>query len=120
MHHRIERLPAATRVRLVAVVNGCEEEQPLPKRDDLEVRWVHRPHPDADASDALVEAVRALGLPDGEGFAWVAGEASQVRAVYRHLVRERGLPTSHIHTSGHWKRGVVAHDHHQPIRMEDE
>lgn len=119
---RIEELPTTTSASVVAVCNGPSEEQPLPNREGVTVRWVHRPTPDANVSEALVAAVRTLSVLDdspGGAFVWLAGEASEVGAVYRHLLRERGVPKSYVHASGHWKRGVVAHDHHEPIQLED-
>ncbi|AKF08725.1 siderophore-interacting protein [Sandaracinus amylolyticus] len=111
---RIEELPASVAVRVVLLVDGPEEEQPWPASGPIGARWVHR-----RAGEVLLDAVRALALPEGEGFAWLAGEASQVRAVYRHLLVDRGLPASHVHASGHWKRGVAAHDHHEPIAVDE-
>jgi NADPH-dependent ferric siderophore reductase len=54
-------------------------------RDDGDVRrWhgahlLHRGEVAAGASPLLVDAVRAADLPDGPVFAWLAGEASNVR-----------------------------------------
>ena len=115
MIHRIETLPEKTHAFLVGLVLGTEEELPVKPTGALHARGVRRATPGADAGAPLVAAVNELPRPGGEGFAWVAGEASEVRAVYRHLLHERNMPRSHVHTSGHWKRGVVAHDHHEPI-----
>jgi NADPH-dependent ferric siderophore reductase len=115
MARRVEELPSTTRALVVALVNGPAEEQPLRGRGPIEVRWVHRPAPNADASERLLAALSTLELPEGQGFTFVAGEVSEVRRVYGYLLRERGLPKSHLHVSGNWKRGVVDHDHHETI-----
>ncbi|MDR1284024.1 MAG: siderophore-interacting protein [Opitutaceae bacterium] len=86
------------------------------------VTWVVCP-PDtvgtaAGRAAALTEAVRGLPFPDGRGFAWVAGEVTEARAVALHLLGERDFVTSRMNVSGHWKRGVSNHDHHAPVIVE--
>jgi len=55
-------------------------------------------------------------LPDtGSGFAWLAGEASEVRAALDKLVKVHRFDKSRVYASGHWKRGVSNHDHHEEI-----
>ena len=51
----------------------------------------------------LVSAIRATELPPGPVYAWVAGEASGVRAVRRHLVGERGVDKKQIAFAGYWR-----------------
>jgi NADPH-dependent ferric siderophore reductase len=111
---RIARLPAHCTAIGVFLVDDAENELRALLRPHVEVRWVHR-RGAKDAAASLVSAVRAIELPNRDGFAWVAGETSEVRAVYRHLLGEQLLMASRIRVSGHWKRGVVAHDHHEPI-----
>jgi NADPH-dependent ferric siderophore reductase len=115
---RIELLSADTRAFAVVAVNGRDEEQPITAAGELELHWVHRSHADADAAPALLAKLAQLTLPETEGFAWLAGEAGEMRRVYRHLVVERGVPGAHVHVSGHWKRGQINHDHHEPIELD--
>jgi NADPH-dependent ferric siderophore reductase len=114
---RIARLPATSTAIGVFMVDDAENELRALLRPHADVRWVHRRSTN-DAAASLVSAVRAIELPNRDGFAWLAGEASEVRAVYRHLLGEHTLVASRIRVSGHWKRGVVAHDHHEPIAVE--
>ena len=51
----------------------------------------------------LLDAVRTLSLPAGRGQAFVHGEATTVRVIRRHLVLDRGLPTSAVSATGYWK-----------------
>jgi NADPH-dependent ferric siderophore reductase len=53
--------------------------------------------------------VRALEVPRGEYFAWVAGESSAVPAVRDHLLAERGARKEWMRAAGYWKRGVASH-----------
>lgn len=63
--------------------------------------------------DAAPAPVRTVQLPDGTSgavgavFAWVAGEASAVRAVRRHLVGERGLDKRAVSFTGYWRRDMT-------------
>ena len=120
----LEALPAGVRAVVVVEVAGAAEEQALTSDAELTVHWVHRP-------GSLLDAVRAAQLPGGtadgvgpedaadgvgpdstEGaagavFAWVAGEASAVRAVRRHLVGERGLDKRAVSFTGYWRRDMT-------------
>ena len=64
---RVEELPEGIRTIVVAHV-APEDRRELVSRTSLQVQWV-------DSDEALVDAVRALALPPGEGYAWCAGEA---------------------------------------------
>ena len=52
------------------------------------------------------EAVRAAELPEGTPYAWIAGESGTVKALRRHLVRERELDRHRVTFVGYWRRGV--------------
>jgi NADPH-dependent ferric siderophore reductase len=80
---------------------------------------VHRARTRGETAHALCAQLGELGFPEGEGFAWLAGEASEVRSVYRYLVEQRSFPVARIHVSGHWARGVANHDHHAPIELRE-
>ncbi|MFJ4963477.1 siderophore-interacting protein [Streptomyces sp. NPDC088729] len=105
----LEALPHGTRALVYAEVADAGEEVALPDAE-AEVRWVHR-----DAGGSLVEAVRDAGAFGGAfggavDAAWVAGEASAVRALRRHLVQERGLPKTAVEFSGYWRRSLSQDD----------
>ncbi|MFP5019564.1 siderophore-interacting protein [Pseudonocardia phyllosphaerae] len=101
----VEQLPAGTRAVVVAEVAGPAEEQVWGSEAEQELHWVHR-----GTGLSLPEAVRTLALPDEPVFAWVAGEASDVRAVRRHLVGERGLAKQSVSFTGYWRRDMTQDD----------
>jgi NADPH-dependent ferric siderophore reductase len=76
----------------------------LPVARPAELSWLER------GGTSLVEAVRALPLPDTPGFAYIAGEAQACAALRRHFVEERGGPArSAIAVKPFWtpgKRGL--------------
>jgi NADPH-dependent ferric siderophore reductase len=90
-----EALPRHTAVTTVVEVADAGDEQDLARP----VHWVHR-----DAGGALVDAVRALDVPDRVA-AWVAGEGHAVKALREHLRLHRGLSRSHCHAIRYWTQG---------------
>jgi NADPH-dependent ferric siderophore reductase len=105
MRRRLEELPASARVIVVAAVDE-EDRIAFGGAARAEVYWV-------DDADALVEAVRALPLPAGEGFAWAAGEAQAMRRLREVLAADKALPKEAMRVSAYWKRGVA--DHHENL-----
>ncbi|MFD3639663.1 siderophore-interacting protein [Streptomyces griseus] len=100
-------LPAGTGAVVYAEVADAAEERELPPAaGGAEVRWVHR-----DRGGSLVDAVRGAGEDlAGVDAAWVAGEASAVRALRRHLVEDRVLPKAAVEFSGYWRRALTQDD----------
>jgi NADPH-dependent ferric siderophore reductase len=67
------------------------------------VHWLHRGTRPPGGSTQLLDVVRTAELPDGPAYAWVAGEASAVRAVRRHLVGERAVARRAVAFAGYWR-----------------
>ncbi|MER7706024.1 siderophore-interacting protein [Kitasatospora sp. NPDC097605] len=104
----LEALPEGTDIVVFAEVEDRAEEQPLPGPAGTAVRWLHRDG--AAPGRRLVEAVAAADLPAGTPFAWLAGEASAVRTLRRHLVEERGVPKASVEFSGYWRHRFTQDD----------
>jgi NADPH-dependent ferric siderophore reductase len=102
IHRRLEELPAGTRAFVVLQVADAADRRELRSAADLSVQWV-------STADALFEAVRALELPPGEGYAWCAGEASAMAKLRRLLVEDKGLDRHAMRVAAYWKRGATAH-----------
>jgi NADPH-dependent ferric siderophore reductase len=111
---RLEELPAGTPALAVLEVANAEEQQPIESRADLQLAWVHREGATGDVSDLLADAISKLTFPEGNVFAWAAGEASSIKAVRRHLV-DRGIPLPQMRMTGYWKRSIPNWDHHIPV-----
>ncbi|WP_416960535.1 siderophore-interacting protein [Streptomyces sp. Agncl-13] len=106
----LEQLAPGERAFVCAEVSDATEEQRWRSAGDVDVRWVHGGGGPRTNDPALVRAVRATRLPGGEGFAWVAGEASLVRAVRRHLVDECGMDRRAVAFTGYWRRHLSQDD----------
>jgi NADPH-dependent ferric siderophore reductase len=89
-------------------VGGPEDEIALAAGTGVDVTWLHRGGVPAGRSDVVLSALRGADLPDGEVFAWVAGESGMVKAVRRHLVRDRGVDRRRVEFCGYWLH--KAHD----------
>ena len=63
--------------------------------------------PPAEGQSRLAEVVEGIDWPDGDGYFWMAGESAQMRAIRKHLMRERRLPSTAYDVMGYW-RGVAA------------
>ena len=100
----LESLPAGLPARVYLRVPDPAERQPLPAIPAVaDVRWLY-------GDERLVDAIAADELPSGTPYAWIAGEAGQVRALRRHLVDGRGFARGAVTFMGYWRRGRAESD----------
>jgi len=71
--------------------------------DGADVTWLTPP---GDGRSRLAEAVEEIDWPAGDGYFWMAGESAQMRAIRKHLMRDRRLPSTAYDVMGYW-RGVA-------------
>jgi NADPH-dependent ferric siderophore reductase len=112
---RLEGLAAGTPVVAVIEVADASEEQPLPTDANLDLTWLHRSNVAPTDTGQLARTLATLTLPDGDGFAWAAGEANAMRAVRRHWLDDRAIPDTRMRVTGYWKRAIANYDHHLPL-----
>ncbi|WP_435771108.1 siderophore-interacting protein [Nocardioides sp. SYSU DS0651] len=70
----------------------------LPEGSD--VTWLAPP---PDGRSRLSEVVASLDWPEGPGYFWMAGESAQMRAIRKHLMCDRRLPSTHYDVMGYWR-----------------
>jgi NADPH-dependent ferric siderophore reductase len=102
IRRRLEELPAGSRVIVLAQIADPADRLPFKTAAQLELHWVQN-------ADELLAAARALRIPDGEGYAWGAGEASAMASLRRVLVEEKGLDRHAMRMGAYWKRGAAGH-----------
>ena len=107
---RLEELPERARALVFIEVADASEEQRLASKARVSLTWLHRNGAEAGTTDLLEKALRQVQLPPGDGFVWVAGEATSLKPIREHLLQERGLKKEWTKVTGYWKRGVG--DHH--------
>jgi NADPH-dependent ferric siderophore reductase len=100
VHRRLEELPPEARVIAVLQVNDPTDRRPIARRERTTLHWV-------DSVAGLQATVAGLALPEGEGFAWAAGEASAMAAV-RALLVAKGQPKEALKVAAYWKAGAQA------------
>jgi len=71
---------------------------------EADVQWSTPP---GDGASSLAGVVEGIEWPEGEGYFWMAGESSQMRAIRKHLMREVKLPSSAYDVMGYWRGGAV-------------
>ncbi|MFB7401179.1 siderophore-interacting protein [Streptomyces rubiginosohelvolus] len=98
----LESLPAGLPARVWLEVPRTEDRQALNTAAKARIRWLVR----NEGAACGVETVRAAALPEGTPYAWIAGEASGVRALRHHLVRERGFAPERVTSTTYWTRGL--------------
>ncbi len=69
-----------------------------------DVTWLEPP---AAGASALASVVEGIEWPEGEGYFWMAGESSQMRAIRKHLMRDVGLPSTAYDVMGYWRGGAT-------------
>ena len=103
---RLDELPAGTPTTVLLHTPHEQDQQALPERPGLTLRWL-------PSGEALCDAMRTVDLPAGDGFVWCAGEAACMARLRDILLNERGRPRSHVKVSAYWKPG--ASDFHQDL-----
>jgi len=106
-------LPDGGRATAVIEVADASEEQPLPSRGDVEIRWLHRDGEEAGRCNLVEEAVAEFVLPDGVGYAWGGGELRTMNVVRRQL-RQRGMDRSSLRFVGYWRHSDHADEEPDP------
>lgn len=109
---RIEELPEGAVVVAVVEVASAAEEQRFATRADLDLIYVHRNGAPAGTTSLLLDEVKALDLPRGDAYAYIAGESSMSRSVRQHLTAERGFNPEWVKAAGYWLLGTA--DAHEP------
>ncbi|MCR6660915.1 MAG: siderophore-interacting protein [Asticcacaulis sp.] len=101
---RLEELPEGTKVCVVAEVDGLEDRLHFETKADASVHWVYR---QGGHANCLNEALKAMHLPQGIVYAWVACESTLAKLIRQQLIDDHGVNPSWIKASGYWRKGDV-------------
>jgi NADPH-dependent ferric siderophore reductase len=108
---RVEELRADVPVATF-IVTEPGETQHFDTKAAWTPRWIAR-DASSDDSSLLRAALADYALPKGEGFVWIAAEASVARDLRSCIVDELGHPRQWTKAAGYWKRGQA--DAHEKI-----
>ncbi len=100
----VEALPPGTRALAYIELADREDRQVFETQGKVELHWIVRDS--RPVGEAALEAVRQADLLGGTPYAWLSGEASMVKYLRRHLVRERGVDKRAITFTGYWRQGL--------------
>ena len=65
-----------------------------------DVTWLSPP---GEGLSNLAAVVESIDWPAGDGYFWMAGESAQMRAIRKHLMRDRRLPSTAYDVMGYWR-----------------
>ena len=100
----LEELPHDTRGQvLIDVADDDHGRNSLPLRESRSPGFLRH----AGTRHPLLNAIQNLRWPEGEPFAWLAGEQAEVQKMRRFLVEKPAVPKSDIDFTGYWKRGAA-------------
>jgi NADPH-dependent ferric siderophore reductase len=108
---RVEELRTDVPVATFVVMEAGES-QSFQTKTAWTPRWITRNGASDDAS-LLRAALADDTLPKGEGFVWIAAEASVARSMRSFIVDDFGHPRQWTKAAGYWKRGHA--DVHEKI-----
>jgi NADPH-dependent ferric siderophore reductase len=101
IRRRLEELPAGVKVQVLVTGDDAGTIE-FKGEAQVDVSVLAGP-------EQLVDAVRAMQLPEGDGFFWCAGEAAMASQVRDILFNEKGHPREAARISAYWKKGASAH-----------
>ncbi|MRW84078.1 siderophore-interacting protein [Pseudoduganella sp. FT26W] len=101
IRRRLEELPKDARVQVLVAADGAAS---LSFHSEAQVAPQF-----FGSQQALLAAIRALQLPQGEGFFWFAGEASVAAQVRDAVFVDKGHPREAARISAYWKQGASGH-----------
>jgi NADPH-dependent ferric siderophore reductase len=92
-------------VRAWIEIGHGDDVQDLRTWADAEITWQVR-----GGGRSLSRSIGSARLPEGRPYAWIAGEAAEVRTLRRHLVGAgpdgRGIDRRRVTFTGYWRRGA--------------
>jgi NADPH-dependent ferric siderophore reductase len=101
-----EALRADVPVFTFVTVADARETQALSTRASWRPTWLTRGEPGTQDGALLRRALSGFTPPAGEGFVWIAGEASLVRELRTHFIEERAHPGAWLKAASYWHRSA--------------
>jgi len=98
---RLDELPAGVQAHVLLQVDDAVDERALASAAQLRVTWVR-------TATQWLQALRSMGWPAGEGFAWLAAEARVVAQAREIVVGLHGHPREALRAAAYWKQGASA------------
>ncbi|WP_047516513.1 siderophore-interacting protein [Methylophilus sp. Q8] len=94
---RLEELPLEADVIALIQIEQENDRREFDRSTARVIRW-------GDSHQSLIDMIKEMSLPEGEGFSWVAGEHTFVLQV-RDVLLEQGQPKELMKAAAYWKKG---------------
>lgn len=112
----LEELRADVPVTTIALVADAGEVQAIDSKAAWSASWVFRGDAHERDGDLVREALGKFRAPAGDGFVWIAGEASLARAARSYVLDVLHHPRPWMKASGYWQRG----DRGRHVELDDD
>jgi NADPH-dependent ferric siderophore reductase len=99
---RLESMRPEVPVDVFALIADSGERQDFPTSADCNVHWLICGESSRDDAATLRSALEAFRLRAGDGFIWIAAEASVSRELYGYFVETCGHPTQWVKAAAYW------------------
>lgn len=103
----LEELPPDANATAFIEIADHGEEQKLPLRPGIELRWLSREGRPAGSTSLLIDALRALDPAEWsrDPYVWAGCEHAAAKAIRSFLKTERHLPKERQLVAAYWRRG---------------
>ena len=105
---RLAELPADKQAIVVVKSRKADARLELASACRTSIHWVVQDSDSDEAMDGLERTIRGLTLPAGEGYAWAAGEYTDIKRVRQYLVEELGLDKTRVRAASYWRKQAEA------------
>lgn len=102
---RLEELPKEAQVIALIEVATDAEQQKIDAPQNARIIWITRNGEPIGQPNLLLDAVKSLKLPEGDGYIFVAGEAAMSKAVRTYFVDEHQHNPDWIKAAAYWRMG---------------
>ncbi|MCE7002919.1 siderophore-interacting protein [Kibdelosporangium philippinense] len=103
----LESLKPQTKALVYLEVADSFTQIDLTVPDGVELAWLNRGR---KRGIEVIKALDSVEFPEGELYAWVAGESKLATSIRRYLVNERAVGKKQIYFCGYWRANRPAYD----------
>jgi len=103
---RLEELRAGVPAITLVTIETRGEVQPIETRAAWEAHWICRDEAGHDDAAALLLALQNVKLPRGDGYIWIAAEASVTKALKSYALGQLKHPPAWMRAGGYWLKGT--------------